>query len=481
MLPDNALNRAKDSKTCKVPEIPPISRAIPEIPISPKGLYIHIPFCASRCPYCDFYVIVSRSGQECDKEHWQFVHRVVQQLDTYLEQKPLLLQKLESIFLGGGTPSLLGAAALRYLLEQLEQRLRRCGHLGFGGLRELSMESNPELISKENLQLWQGLGISRLSIGLQSHSDALLKYLGRRSSSSLHMQLAAMLPRYFGGEYSFDFLYGIPGQSLTDIQGSLDFIKSSVPHHVSYYELSIEEDSWFGKKALRLKTDEQTDEQFVRLCDGLQNLGYERYEVSNFANNVGNQERNGRRSHHNQLYWRWQPYLGLGPSAVGAALLPVSKNEDSQMSQASITKAAARVWRMQCAPNRYLQQPDFGLECAWLSEAESIWEYLLMALRLRRGIDVCEWASLFLGWEYQAYAADKMNIGGQNSKQKQAAQNAKMMMEQWLQQNLPQSIEAWQKFFLWKEEAEKIYLQLSPQGFDLQGSFLRSAYRELGL
>ena len=122
---------------------------------------------------------------------------------------------------------------------------------------------------------------------------------------------------------------------------------------------------------------------------------------------------------------------------------------------------------MQCAADwkRYLQQADFGLECEWLSEAESIWEYLLMALRLRRGIDVCEWASLFLGWPEDP---------------PQKAQ-AKIIMEQWLQQNLPQSMEAWHKFFLWKEQQNGTYLQLSPQGFDLQGAFLRSAYRELGL
>ena len=432
---------------------------VPAIPISPKGLYIHIPFCASRCPYCDFYVLVSRSNTE----HRQFAHRVIEQLERHLEHNPFLLRGLESIFLGGGTPSLLGAAALRYLLEQLEQRLRRCGHPGFSHLVELSIESNPELVSKENLELWQELGISRLSIGLQSNNDALLKYLGRRSSRSQHKKLADLLPRHFGGEYSFDFLYGIPGQSLEDIQDSLNFIQSSAPHHVSYYQLTIEEDSWFGKHARKTQVpneqEEQIDAQFVRLCDGLQNLGYERYEVSNFAQR--GKAAQIRASHHNQLYWRWQPYLGLGPSAAGAALLRPKTGPNEE--------AWPRIWRMQCAADwkRYLQQADFGLECESLSEAESIWEYLLMALRLRRGIDVCEWASLFLRRPYPGADSQKAQ--------------AKAEMEQWLQQNLPQSIEAWHKFFLWKDEADKMYLQISPQGFDLQGAFLRSAYRELGL
>ncbi len=437
-----------------------------------KGLYIHVPFCASRCPYCDFYVLVSRS----EEQHLLFVRRVLGQLDCYLRQQPDLLSGLETVFLGGGTPSLLGAGALSELLGGLETRLQESsqGRNSLAQLAEVSMESNPELIRPESLELWQELGIRRLSIGLQSHNDSLLRLLGRRSSRRSHEELARMLLRHFSGEYSFDFIYGIPGQTPDDIRESLDFIRRRQPHHVSYYELSIEEETLFGRwqdegrwPELR-EQQEQNEEQFVLLREGLEAMGYLRYEVSNFARpmaasapSVGPStavaEPPLHVSRHNELYWRWQPYLGLGPSAVGAALVGTLQSEEAEQT--------AKVWRMEGPRDwhSYLNCGDFGVQFSSLSAGESLWEYLLMTLRLKRGIDICEFARLFrpagpeqtAGLSYREWAGDQL--------------------KQLLARMLPQSMHQYADFFVWQGG----FLRLRERAFDQQGAFLRAAYDEL--
>ena len=412
----------------------------------PKGLYIHVPFCASRCPYCDFYVLVSRDEQQ----HLRFAQRLIEQLDQYLVLRPDLLIRLETIFLGGGTPSLLGSRTLSYLLTELQARLIN------GPVIELSMESNPELIQAESLELWQKLGINRLSIGLQSCNDILLRTLGRRSSSRQHEKIAQLLHTQFSGQYSFDFIYGIPGQQLADIEESLDFIAHHQPHHVSYYELSIEEGSQFDRHLDRrlLPSIEQNEGYFIRLCQGLSEQGYQRYEVSNFARRDAQQ--NLYLSRHNELYWRWQPYLGLGPGAIGAALI-ANLGEQARVwrAQSIIGMADFRV-RSQglTAWQAYLKRDDFGVEYHTLPLKESFWEYLLMALRLRRGIDTKEFTRLFWpDW---------------------LSPQPKYLMEL-LQSWLPETMSCYADFFYW----ETNYLKLNEKGFDLQGAFLRMAYEEL--
>ncbi|WGK68715.1 coproporphyrinogen-III oxidase family protein [Candidatus Haliotispira prima] len=450
----------------------------------PKALYIHVPFCAGRCPYCDFYVIVSRD----ETMHFQFVRRLTEQLDHYLEQRPDLLSRLETVFLGGGTPSLLGAGALTLLLRELETRLRQSGHGGLSQLTELSMESNPELIHRDSLKLWQELGIGRLSIGLQSHNDRLLRFMGRRSSRRDHEDLGSVLQKYFAGEYSFDFIYGIPGQTLRDIQDSLDFIRHYQPHHVSYYELGIEDETLFGKwqneGRLRKPDSEQSEKQFFLLSDTMDSLGYRRYEVSNFARPRpgGTDTPLGETlysSKHNEMYWRWQPYLGLGPSAVGAALLsPIAIPEPGPADQMAV------VWRMQGTKgpkgwHNYLKSADFGVECSLLPPRESLWEYLLMALRLRRGIDALEFVDLF---QPQQSSRGSQSEGPQSKEsQNKRPLQARQQLERRLQTMLPQTMQSYANFFSWKTEAETVYLRLDEHSFDLQGAFLRAAYRELEL
>ncbi len=401
----------------------------------PKGLYIHVPFCTSRCPYCDFYVIVSRNEQQ----HLRFVQRLLEQLDHYLALRPDLLRDLQTIFLGGGTPSLLGARALSYLLRELQARLPK-------PVTEWSMESNPELIHAESLELWQNLNINRLSIGLQSCSDKLLLALGRRSSRQEHEKLAKLLTNHFNGQYSFDFIYGIPGQNLADIEDSLDFIARHQPHHVSYYELSIEEGTLFARQQIQTVAQQNCEQQFEHLHNGLKKLDYYRYEVSNFACGAnGNAEEHLYCSRHNELYWRWQPYLGLGPGAVGAGLITEQPGQQAQVWRAQ----GSTVWQ------HYLERSDFGLRYTILSQKESLWEYLLMALRLRRGIEGCEFSHLF--WPNLPAKAEYLDC----------------LLQKWL----PNSMQQYADFFYW----EQGYFKLTDVGFDLQGSFLRAAYQELSL
>lgn len=404
-------------------------------PSLPKAIYLHIPFCVSRCPFCDFFVVIRRDSALQER----FTERLLLHLDAYTQQ-PGLLSEVETLFIGGGTPSLLEPHLLSRLIEKINKALCRDKNplrlaqakspQGIGSTTEqvgleVSMETNPELLSEERLEFWSSLGIRRLSIGLQSHSDELLKKLGRRSRRAQHESLARLLARkrQFFDSYSFDFLYGIPGQNLADIEDTLRFIAQHKPQHVSYYQLGIAEDTLFGRWQKEGRLPDMTSNavqddiaaQWDAICSGLSKLGYLRYEVSNFALDARPRQPSlpthniklpRYHSRHNMMYWQWQPYLALGPSAVGASLVPASElpsellqvqKENANHGQKCKWGQDARVLRWQGSHKwqDFFSEADYGIQLEACSREESLFEFLMMGLRLPSGIERSRLEKLF--------------------------------------------------------------------------------------
>jgi len=261
--------------------------------------YIHIPFCHEICPYCSFYKHKPGSSSLS-----QFVQAILKETEWQLSH--LDHPKIRTLYLGGGTPSLLSARDLTSLFTGL-QRL-----IDFSQLDEVSLEANPKTFNAKKAQLFRKLGISRVSLGVQSFLPHILKTLGRDHSPN--EAEAAYLDLKNAGipQVNIDLMFSIPGQSLHDWQLTLDKALSLQPDHISAYNLTYEEDTPFLEALSSGKLDECEDRNadHFKLADTLlTNNGFEHYETSNYA-------QPGMRSQHNSAYWSGEDYLGIGPSAV---------------------------------------------------------------------------------------------------------------------------------------------------------------------
>lgn len=256
-----------------------------------KGIYYHIPFCTNICAYCDFAKVYYNKQQ---------ANQYLVALANEHNQYNLDLDQVETIYIGGGTPSSLD-------IEQLKQLFKIINAKQYPNLSEFSIEVNPENMDLEKIKLMQSNGINRVSIGVQSFNDHLLKQLNRPHNRKQIIQLIKDLKVNGIDNISIDLMYGFADQSINDIQEDLNFLKQFSIQHVSAYSLIIEPGSILYNQ--NYEKDEENDfllEQFLH--QGLADLGFEHYEVSNFALNK-------QYSKHNLLYWSSQPYLGLGLGA----------------------------------------------------------------------------------------------------------------------------------------------------------------------
>ncbi|MDR1951933.1 MAG: radical SAM family heme chaperone HemW [Elusimicrobiota bacterium] len=255
------------------------------------GLYVHIPFCRKKCFYCDFFSIESLA-----------------QTDRYLEAlsaelKNFQNEKIETVYIGGGTPSVLEIKQLDNLINLIKTQF------DISVLKEWTIEANPESLCKEKLNLFHTLCIDRLSLGLQSCDDKLLKALGRIHNFDSFCR-AFFLAREIGFEnISIDLIYGIPNQSLDDWTKDLNKILEFLPDHISLYPLSVEEGTLFYKNSI--KTDDNLQRlMYERAREILLQNGYIHYEISNWS-------RQAKESMHNSNYWRNLEYIGAGAAAAG--------------------------------------------------------------------------------------------------------------------------------------------------------------------
>src|SRR4051812_43773761 len=262
-----------------------------------RHLYVHIPFCARICPYCAFYKERADSSQT-----QRFCEALLREIENVEGQFPL---KLETIFFGGGTPTALTTAQLEFLLGGMRERL------DLSQLAEWSVEANPGSVSSRKAALLRQMGVTRLSVGVQSWDDELLKLLGREHNAA-QAESSFYIFRDAGfSNISVDLMFGLPGQTLAQWEADLTKTISLRPEHISTYCLTYEEDTdFFLRHATgEFSEDPESDAQFLesamRILEG---AGFEHYEISNYA-------RPGFESAHNRGYWAGDDYLGIGPSA----------------------------------------------------------------------------------------------------------------------------------------------------------------------
>ncbi|MFH2203695.1 MAG: radical SAM family heme chaperone HemW [Elusimicrobiota bacterium] len=306
----------------------------------PLGLYVHVPFCAVKCFYCDFVAFSGQGG------------RVDRYLDAVLcESRMRGGASPDTLYIGGGTPSELSADQLRRLLAGLD----------LPELREATFEANPESMDEEKLDVLARGGVTRLSLGLQAAQERLLRTLGRRHSWGDFARVFAAA-RARGLAVNVDLMCGLPGQSRADSGESIDRVLALAPEHVSLYGLSVEDRTLFKKRAVQVDEDESRrmlEDAHARLA----RAGLRHYEISNFA-------RPGAESRHNINYWRNGSYVGLGCGAAGFIGGTRYNNEETL--------------------SRYLDRVDRGERPVASSERlkgkEKAGETLLLGLRLIDGI-----------------------------------------------------------------------------------------------
>ena len=261
------------------------------------GLYIHIPFCKTKCPYCDFY---SKTSTSLIPEWLQAVKK---EALLYRDQ----FSSFDTLYLGGGTPTVLDETELTSLIEYLFKTF--C----FAPDAEITIEANPNDITREKLSVFRALGVNRVSLGVQSFDEQDVAFLRRRHTVEEAAAALALIRASGFTSTGIDLIYGIPGQTIAAWRATLEQAVSFQPEHISCYQLTVAEGTAFGEMQeeglMRLPEEEESENLFLTTARFLEENGYLHYEISNFARGEEN------RSRHNQKYWQHLPYLGLGPSA----------------------------------------------------------------------------------------------------------------------------------------------------------------------
>ncbi len=260
-----------------------------------RHLYVHLPFCAARCGYCDFVTVVGREGR-----HGEYVDGLIAELEL---ERSALSDRPDTVFLGGGTPTFTEAGALQRLLRALPD------------CEELTVEANPETVTPELAALLAAEGVTRVSLGAQSFQPHLLETLERRAGPDVVRRAFDHLRAAGFDNISLDLIYGIPGQSTSDLDRDLHEALALAPEHLSWYELEAKPGTRFthahGDELARQA--EEMEDYFERVVDGMTRAGYRWYETANFCLADGDRDL---RSRHNLGYWLGRDYLGLGIGAV---------------------------------------------------------------------------------------------------------------------------------------------------------------------
>ncbi len=261
------------------------------------GLYVHVPFCRGKCLYCDF-----ASGTDLALVP-EWLAALKRELEMYRDFAP----RFDTLYLGGGTPSLLRAAELAVLLKGLREKFH------FAADTEITLEANPDDITPPLFKSYRELGINRLSIGVQSFDDRELEFLGRRHNAAQAAQVLIWAREAGFANLGVDLMYGLPGQTLEQWQKNLEVAVSFKPSHLSCYQLTLEAGTPLGRRQAQGQFPTLPEalerEFFLFTSTFLEDRGYVHYEISNFARGEEH------RSRHNCKYWNHSPYLGLGPAA----------------------------------------------------------------------------------------------------------------------------------------------------------------------
>ncbi|MBR5234486.1 MAG: radical SAM family heme chaperone HemW [Clostridia bacterium] len=267
-----------------------------------KGLYIHIPFCRSKCPYCDFYSCLSKNA---DIE--TYVGSVIDEIKTGRRTKEFTQNSelcFDTIYFGGGTPSVIGADNIGKIINCAKE------HYNITDDAEITVECNPSTVDDDFFRKLSFYGVNRISLGMQSAVDNERKKLGRFSDRNQVLSVIESARKQGITNISLDVMLGIPEQTMTSLDETIDFLIATDVPHISAYMLSIEEGTIFHKRAdsLNLPDEDTVCDMYMHLSEKLRNSGFIHYEISNFA-------KKGYESRHNTKYWNCEEYLGIGPSS----------------------------------------------------------------------------------------------------------------------------------------------------------------------
>lgn len=313
------------------------------------GIYIHIPFCKSRCIYCGFY------STTCNDMHQQYVDCICREWQL---RRGYINEHVRTIYIGGGTPSQLDGKQLRQIFDSV------------GNAEEVTIECNPDDVTADYAGMLSQLPVNRVSMGAQSFSDVRLRFL-RRRHTSLQIEAAVANLRAAGfGNISIDLMYGFPGETLDEWLRDIDRALELEVEHISAYALMYEEGTELYrqlKKGIVSEVDEELSLlMYETLMDRLTAAGYDHYEISNFA-------KPGRRSVHNSNYWNQTPYIGLGAAA---------HSYDRESRQWNVADVGRYMHGVECG------QLDFEKEI--LDEQTKYNDLIMTSLRTREGLPLCE-------------------------------------------------------------------------------------------
>ncbi len=344
------------------------------------SLYLHVPFCTDKCLYCDFFSVPCRTISE--EVQGAVINQTILQARHFL-QALAPGERVETIFMGGGTPSALSRATLARLLDAFHDTRSV----------EWTVEANPESVDGQFLDLCQSAGVTRLSVGVQSLRDAQLRLLRRPASRAKTLSALELLERRWQGELNLDFIAGIPGQTSGEVREDLSVLERFLPPHISLYQLTCEPETELARLVEQgrvvLNTPELDEELWFAGKDELEGRGYLHYEISNFC-------MPGRECRHNLRYWRMEPYMGVGPGAVSTVPAKQFARVLGRPDLAEIPGGVLRVTNTKDL-QAFLEGQDtlWGLEVEAVEPKDFLLENLMMGLRLQEGVSVPSWESRF--------------------------------------------------------------------------------------
>ena len=320
------------------------------------GVYVHIPFCVKKCNYCDFCSYAGLYDEYADA----YIERLLSEAEEYKSRGHLTA---DTLYFGGGTPSLLSAKRLEKILNSLNRTF------GFSPDTEITLEANPGTVDRERLSDYRSLGVNRISVGLQSIHDNELKKLGRIHTHSDFLACYDALRSVGFDNVSVDLMYGIPEQTSRSFSETLDAVSALAPEHISAYGLILEEGTRFfeERENLSLPDEDEECEMYRLACDRLSSSGYLHYEISNYA-------KAGRESRHNLKYWLGEEFVGLGAAAY------------SYLDGARYGNPRSLSRYMSGMPRENTDR---------LTADDEKFEYAMMRLRLSRGINLKEYEQRF--------------------------------------------------------------------------------------
>ena len=339
------------------------------------SLYVHIPYCQAKCPYCDFNSYAAATWPEAD-----YTRALVQEMERRSSEAPFSGESLRTVFLGGGTPSLFAAESIGTILQAANRRFP----IERGA--EITLEANPGTLSEAKLAGLRAAGVNRLSLGAQSFNNQTLRFLGRIHDADQTRQAVAMAHRVGFDRLNLDLIFAVPGQTLESVLADLEQAAALGPDHISAYNLTFEEGTAFFTDLKRgriraLANDEQAA-MYTAVRTELPRRGYAMYEISNYA-------RPGREARHNLTYWRGQTYLGIGAGAHSFALAASDPR--------GAPNPYGRRWWNERNPGRYIELAgrDGGAESGGeeIDPTTGASEFVFLNLRLREGFSEQEFVA----------------------------------------------------------------------------------------